>query len=97
MKIFQLAIIICLWSINNISFSQKAIELKSDEIFGSIKARQIGPAIMSGRITDLEGHPSNSKIIYVGTAGGGVWQSNNAGVTYNSIFDNICDSRLCTR
>jgi hypothetical protein len=26
---------------------------------------------MSGRITDLEVHPTNNKIIYTGTAGGG--------------------------
>jgi hypothetical protein len=29
---------------------------------------------MSGRITDLEVHPTNNKIIYTGTAGGGVWK-----------------------
>jgi hypothetical protein len=27
---------------------------------------------MSGRITDLEVHPTNNKIIYTGTAGGGM-------------------------
>ncbi|MBK9736073.1 MAG: hypothetical protein IPO92_14385 [Saprospiraceae bacterium] len=67
--------------------AQKAIPLKSDEIFGSIRARQIGPAVMSGRVTDIEGHPKDSKILYVAAAGGGVWQSNNSGVTFNPIFD----------
>ncbi len=72
--------------------AQEAIELKSDEIFGSMKARQIGPAIMSGRITDLEGHPTDPKVIYAGTAGGGVWKSTNSGVTFNSIFDKHAQS-----
>lgn len=67
--------------------AQQAIPLKSEEIFGSIKARHIGPAIMSGRVSDLEAHPTNSNVFYVGAAGGGVWKTSNAGVTFNSIFD----------
>jgi photosystem II stability/assembly factor-like uncharacterized protein len=74
------------------AFSQNPIPLKGEEIFGSLKARQIGPAIMSGRISDIEGHPTDAKIVYIGTAGGGVWQSTNAGVTYNSIFDKHAQS-----
>jgi len=69
------------------AFSQEAIPLKGDEIFGSINARQIGPALMSGRVNDLELHPTNPKIMYVGTAGGGIWKSQDGGVTYRSIFD----------
>jgi photosystem II stability/assembly factor-like uncharacterized protein len=62
------------------------------DFFGDYKARQIGPALMSGRIADIEGHPTNSQIIYVGTAGGGVWKSNDAGVNFNSVFDDHCQS-----
>ena len=70
-----------------ISFAQDTIVLSGDELFGSIKARQIGPALMSGRITDLVGHPTNSRIIYIGTAGGGIWRSADGGSSFNSIFD----------
>ena len=73
-------------------FAQKPIAMKGDELFGSIRARQIGPAIMSGRITDLEGHPTDAKIIYAGTAGGGVWKTNDAGITWNAISDKINQS-----
>jgi photosystem II stability/assembly factor-like uncharacterized protein len=69
------------------AYAQEAIPLKGDEMFGSLRARHIGPALMSGRVSDLEGHPTDSKILYVGTAGGGVWKSNDAGVTFNPIFD----------
>ena len=65
---------------------------KGKELFGDLRARQIGPAIMSGRITDLELHPSNPKVIYAGTAGGGVWKSNDGGARFNSVFDNHCQS-----
>lgn len=67
--------------------SQDAELPRGDALFGSMRARQIGPALMSGRITDLEGHPTDSRILYVGTAGGGVWKSTDGGVTFTSVFD----------
>lgn len=72
--------------------SQSKKTIKGKELFGDITARHIGPALMSGRINDIEIHPTNSRIIYAGTAGGGVWKSNNAGTTFNSIFDDYCQS-----
>lgn len=65
---------------------------RGKEIFGDLHARHIGPALMSGRTTDLELHPTNDRVIYVGTAGGGVWKSNNGGATFNPIFDEYCQS-----
>lgn len=62
------------------------------QLFGDMTARHIGPALMSGRINDMEVHPTNSRIIYAGTAGGGVWKSNDAGTTFNPIFDDYCQS-----
>lgn len=61
--------------------------IKADELFGSLKARQIGPAIMSGRVTDIAIHPKNNNVVLVGTAGGGIWKSSNGGLNFNSIFD----------
>ena len=78
-----------------VSNAQQAIPLKGKELFGDIKARHIGPALMSGRVSDIEGHPKNSKVIYIGTAGGGVWKSNDGGVMFNSIFDDYCQSIGC--
>lgn len=74
-------------------FGQQTIEsIKGKELFGDMKARHIGPALMSGRINDMEVHPTNSRIIYAGTAGGGVWKSSDAGATFNSLFDEHCQS-----
>ncbi len=67
------------------SFAQEPIVLKGKELFGSMRARHIGPNI--GRITDIVGHPTNSKVIYIGTAGGGVWKSVNGAIGFNPIFD----------
>jgi photosystem II stability/assembly factor-like uncharacterized protein len=70
--------------------AQETIEL--DDLFGDLRARHIGPALMSGRINDMEVHPIDARIIYAGTAGGGVWKSNDAGTTFNPIFDDYCQS-----
>jgi photosystem II stability/assembly factor-like uncharacterized protein len=66
--------------------------INAADYLGDYEARHIGPAIMSGRVSDIEHHPTNSQIIYIGTAGGGVWKSNDAGVTFNSVFDDHCQS-----
>jgi len=74
------------------SFSQNKESVDLKYLFGDMRARHIGPALMSGRINDLENHPTNPRIIYAGTAGGGVWKSNDAGTTFNPIFDQYCQS-----
>ena len=62
-------------------------------LFGMMDARQLGPGTMSGRITSIEGVINDEgKTIYVGTAGGGVWKSTNAGASYKPLFDKYCQS-----
>lgn len=72
--------------------AQNKPKFTGKQLFGDMKARHIGPALMSGRIIDLENHPTNNRIMYAGTAGGGVWKSNDGGVTFNPIFDDYCQS-----
>ncbi len=74
------------------SFSQEKKEIKLENYFGDLSARQIGPAVMSGRISDMENHPTDPMIIYAGSAGGGVWKSNDAGTTFYPIFDDHAQS-----
>ena len=74
------------------SFSQEKKEIKLENYFGDLKAREIGPAVMSGRISDMENHPTDPMIIYAGSAGGGVWKSNDAGTTFYPVFDDHCQS-----
>ena len=73
-------------------FSQEKKEIKLENYFGDLSARQIGPAVMSGRISDMENHPKDPMIIYAGSAGGGVWKSNDAGTTFYPIFDDHAQS-----
>jgi photosystem II stability/assembly factor-like uncharacterized protein len=52
-----------------------------------MKARSIGPAGMSGRVTAIDAVVSNPDIIYIGTASGGVWKSESGGISWEPIFD----------
>jgi len=65
---------------------------KGKELFGDMRARHIGPALMSGRVSDIELHPTNPRVMYIGAAGGGVWKSSNGGATFTPIFDEYCQS-----
>lgn len=49
--------------------------------------RNIGPAIMGGRIDDIVAVEADPRVIYVGVATGGLWKTTNNGVTWEAIFD----------
>jgi photosystem II stability/assembly factor-like uncharacterized protein len=53
----------------------------------SLELREIGPAVMGGRIDDFAVVESNPDIVFVGTASGGVWKTTNNGTTWTSVFD----------
>jgi photosystem II stability/assembly factor-like uncharacterized protein len=57
-------------------------------ILAAFSWRPIGPANMSGRVTDVEGIPFPSKTFYVATAAGGIWKTTNAGTTFRPVFTN---------
>ena len=52
--------------------------------FDGLHFRPLGPASMSGRISDLAVYEANPSIYYVGTAHGGVWKTTNAGTTFEA-------------
>ena len=89
-KLKSFLLLVILFTVNSYSQDNESIELK--DYYGNMNARQIGPAVMSGRISDMENHPTNPKVIYTGTAGGGVWKSDNAGTTFRPIFDDHSQS-----
>ncbi|MCP4571177.1 MAG: glycosyl hydrolase [bacterium] len=55
--------------------------------FSGLAFREIGPAIASGRVGDFAVDPRNRHHWYVGVNSGGVWETKNAGVTFEPIFD----------
>src|SRR5579885_3299769 len=59
-----------------------------DTALKNLKFRSIGPATMGGRTDDLAVVESDPRIIYVGTAAGGIFKTVNGGITWKAIFEN---------
>src|SRR6201987_1042667 len=55
--------------------------------FKALEFREIGPAVMGGRIDDFAVVGGNPNIVYVGVASGGVWKTTNNGTTWEPVFD----------
>ncbi|UCF14586.1 MAG: hypothetical protein JSW59_14320, partial [Phycisphaerales bacterium] len=55
--------------------------------FSGIKLRNIGPALMSGRISDIAIDPEQPNVWYVAAGSGNVWKTINAGTTWKPIFE----------
>ncbi len=55
---------------------------------GGLSWRSVGPALTSGRISDIAVNPDNPFEYYVAASAGGVWKTVNSGVDFTPIFDN---------
>ncbi len=60
----------------------------AESYLDSVKFRSVGPTIMSGRVVDIDVNPQNTNEFFVGYASGGVWYTNNNGLSFEPIFDN---------
>jgi photosystem II stability/assembly factor-like uncharacterized protein len=59
----------------------------NETTFGGLEMRSIGPAFMSGRIADIAIHPDDQSVWYVAVGSGGIWKTENAGNTWETVFD----------
>jgi photosystem II stability/assembly factor-like uncharacterized protein len=57
------------------------------KLFERLEYRAIGPAIMGGRIADVEGVAGRPDAVYVGTASSGLFKTTNGGVTWTAQFE----------
>lgn len=84
-------------STDSSSAGNPAASMSEPDLGGALKNmdfRNIGPATMGGRIDDYAVDESNSDIIYVGTAAGGVFKTVNGGTTWTPIFDHEVTSTI---
>src|SRR5687767_8147980 len=86
----KLIAIFILFGLAFFAFSAENKEEKTllkSETFNGLAFREIGPAVTSGRISDLAVHPKNPATYYAAVASGGVWKTINSGTTWTPIFD----------
>ncbi|HVD76985.1 MAG TPA: hypothetical protein VNH43_05215 [Vicinamibacteria bacterium] len=59
----------------------------TSETLKGLEFRNIGPAIMGGRVDDFAVVESRPSTFYVGAASGGLWKTENNGTTFEPVFD----------
>jgi photosystem II stability/assembly factor-like uncharacterized protein len=74
-----------------IILSAKQTELQQNSPYKDLKWQYIGPTNISGRCTDVEAISprGNNYTIWVGSATGGVWKSDNEGTSFVPVFDKM--------
>ena len=65
------------------AFSADAVDPAT---YSGLRWRSIGP-FRSGRVNGVSGVPGQPSVFYMGSVGGGVWKTTNAGRTWFPIFD----------
>jgi photosystem II stability/assembly factor-like uncharacterized protein len=68
--------------------------LSADTLKGLV-LRSLGPGLATGRIADIEIDPKNPNVWYVATAFGGLWKTENRGITFAPVFDDGGSFTLC--
>ena len=84
-KILLLAICIFLSANAKVTAQKKSTKI-SDEYFSAVKWRNIGP-FRGGRSATVTGVANKANLFYMGTTGGGVWKTTDAGNTWQNISD----------
>ena len=57
------------------------------EILNGLEWRSIGPAVMGGRISDLDGVPGDPSTMFAAAGSGGLFRTRDGGTTWDSLFD----------
>ena len=67
---------------------EKSASKLNAKTFSGLKLRAIGPALMSGRISDVAVDPVKPNTWYVAAGSGNLWKTTNSGTTWTPIFEN---------
>lgn len=66
---------------------EKTESIWDEKTFEGLKFRSIGPAFMSGRLSDIAIDPANENVWYAAVSSGGLWKTINAGTTWKPLTD----------
>ncbi|SDG61920.1 BNR/Asp-box repeat-containing protein [Flavobacterium omnivorum] len=84
--------------IQSVSWGQVSVEaiqqslvakkiMENQSLFQQVTFENVGPTVMSGRVVDVDVNPENPTEFYVGYASGGLWHTNNNGMSFTSVMD----------
>ncbi|NME67043.1 WD40/YVTN/BNR-like repeat-containing protein [Flammeovirga aprica] len=100
-RTYTLSLILSLFVVLTNSFTAKAQDsntsrlphfdkheqLNEKSFLKNIPFRNVGPTVMSGRVTDVDVNPDNPKEFYAAYASSGLWHTTTSGVDFSPIFD----------
>lgn len=67
---------------------EKKQEMNETSIVKNLPLKNVGPTVMSGRITDFAVNPDDPTEFYAAYASGGLWYTNNNGTSFTPVMDN---------
>ncbi|MGB5488024.1 MAG: hypothetical protein WBN06_11585, partial [Lysobacterales bacterium] len=70
------------------AFNLPVVTKADDHPLAGIPLRSIGPALVSGRVSDFAFHPGTPQSFYVSMASGNLWKTENNGITWTALFEN---------
>ncbi|MFT6512487.1 MAG: photosystem II stability/assembly factor-like uncharacterized protein, partial [Neolewinella sp.] len=68
---------------------QQRIFLQEKSPAAGIEFTNIGPTVMSGRVSDIAVDPADPSHFYVGYASGGLWETKDNGISFKPLFDDL--------
>lgn len=66
---------------------EKHQSMQRDSLFHGLTWRDVGPVVQGGRVVDIDVVPGAPYSFYVAYASGGLWRTDNNGVTFRPLFD----------
>lgn len=66
---------------------EKRRALQERSLLKNVALRSIGPSVMSGRVVDIDANPNDPAHFFVAYASGGLWKTENNGISFTPVFD----------
>jgi len=88
-KITLLLLGFLLMTVQAITWAQEksSSSIWDEKTFSGLKFRSVGPAFMSGRLSDIAIDPKNENVWYAAVSSGGLWKTINSGTTWKPLTD----------
>ena len=64
------------------------LEHLKTNVLGQMQWKELGPVSFGGRIVDIEAHPQNPNVFWIAAASGGLFRTDNRGLTFAPQFQN---------